>query len=174
MQDNQREEIIYLAGLFDGEGTICIQKDARPPDKLNGKYKGATYTVTIRVGMIQKEPIEMFKKVFGIGYLDCEKSYHKYRPLWRYSIRARNDVKSFLEKIVQFLRVKKEQANLALEYFEKFPKGVGYINQGQEIWDAKEIYRLKMCTLNGVNISPATTKRSGRAPSVRVCDSLNS
>ena len=27
MQDNQREEISYLAGLFDGEGTICIQKN---------------------------------------------------------------------------------------------------------------------------------------------------
>ena len=91
MQDNQREEIIYLAGLFDGEGTICIQRDVRK-DKENGRYGGATYTVTIRKGMIHKEPIESYLKVFKVGYLDCEKSYHKFRPMWRYSIRKREDV----------------------------------------------------------------------------------
>ncbi len=167
MQDNQREEIIYLAGLFDGEGTICIQRDVRK-DKENGRYGGATYTVTVRIGMIHKEPIESYLKVFKVGYLDCEKSYHKFRPMWRFSIRKREDVQEFLVKIMPFLKVKKQNAILALKFFETFPKGRNYIAQGEEIWEAKEQFRLEMSALNGVEISPATTKRMGRAPSVRM------
>lgn len=173
MQDNQREEIIYLAGLFDGEGTICIQRDVRK-DKENGRYGGATYTVTVRIGMIQKEPIDSYKKVFGVGYLDEEKTYHQFRPMYRWSARKRSEVQSFLERIEPFLRVKKAQARLALRYFEEIPIGKRYVNQGPEMWDKKEKYRIEMSLLNGVNISPATTKRRGRSPSVRVCDSLNS
>jgi hypothetical protein len=172
MQDNQREEIIYLAGLFDGEGTICIQRDVRLTDKETGRYKGATYTVTVRIGMIERHAIEMYLNVFKVGYLDCEKTYHKFRPMWRYSIRRREDVKFFIENISPFLRVKKPQAELALEYFKLFPKGHGYRSQGEKIWNEKEEFRIKMSSLNGVKISPATTKRRGRSPSVRVSDSL--
>lgn len=173
MQDNQREEIIYLAGLFDGEGTICIQRDVRK-DKENGRYGGATYTVTVRIGMIQKEQIDKYKEIFKVGYVDEEKKYHQFRPMFRWSARKRSEVESFLLKIEPFLRVKKAQAQLALRYFNEIPIGKGYINQGPEIWEKKEKYRIEMSSLNGVNISPATTKRRGRSPSVRVSDSLNS
>lgn len=172
MQDNQREEISYLAGLFDGEGTICIQRDLRPLEKGTGRYNGATFTVTLRIGMIHNIPIESYKNFFGVGYVDCEKSYHKFKPMWRYSIRRRDDVKMVLEKLEPFLRLKKPQAQCALRYFAQFPKGKCYINQGKEIWELKEKYRIEMSSLNGVIISPATTKRKGRAPSVRVSDSL--
>lgn len=173
MQDNQREEIIYLAGLFDGEGTICIQRDVRK-DKEKGRYGGATYTVTVRIGMIQKEPIEMYRRIFAVGYLDEEKKYHQFRPMFRWSARKRSDVESFLLRIEPFLRVKKAQAKLALKYFDEIPIGKGYINQGAEMWEKKEKYRIEMSSLNGVIVSPATTKRSGRGLSVRVSDSLNS
>ena len=173
MQDNQREVLAYLAGLFDGEGTICIQRDVRPTDKETGRYKGATYTVTVRIGMIQKEPMELFREFFQVGYLDCEKKYHNFRPMWRFSIRRREDVKSAIKSLLPFLRVKREQALLALRYFDFFPKGKPYVSQNQS-WEMKEEFRQRMCELNGIAKTPATTKRSGRAPSVRVSDSLNS
>jgi hypothetical protein len=174
MQDNQREELAYLAGLFDGEGTICIKRDVRQTDEQTGRYEGATYTVAFRIGMIEKQPIESFHECLKVGYIDFEKSYHKYRPMWRYSIRRREDVKYAIRLLESFLRVKKPQAKLALEYFEACPKGKPYLPQTQEMWDLKESFRQRMCTLNGVVNSPATTKRSGRRPSVRVSDSLNS
>ncbi len=168
MQDNQREELAYLAGLFDGEGTICIQRDVRPTDKETGRYQGATYTVTFRIGMIEKHPIESFKKALNVGYIDCEKTYHKFRPMWRFSIRRRDDVRKAIEMLEPFLRVKNAQAKLALAYFETCPRGKSYVCQDQEMWDLKESFRQRMCSLNGVAKSPATTKRGGRAPSVRV------
>lgn len=171
MQDNQREEISYLAGLFDGEGTICIQKDSRPLAKNNGRNWNPIYNVTFRVGMIDRDAIEGFKRFFLVGFIDCEKSYHQFRPMWRYSIRAKEDARGVIKAIFPFLRVKKKQALLALEYFEECPSKRG-VYLTPEILEKKERYYQEMRKLNGVDISPATTKRMGRAPSVRVCDSL--
>lgn len=173
MQDNQREELAYLAGLFDGEGTICIQKDSRPLSKDNGRNWNPIYNVTFRVGMIEETAIRGFHEYFNVGFIDCEKTYHKYRPMWRYSIRAKDDVRMVIETILSFLRVKKPQAELALRYFTDCPSQRGqYLSP--EVLLLKEQYYLQMRKLNGVADSPATTKRMGRAPSVRVCDSLNS
>jgi LAGLIDADG endonuclease len=173
MQDNQREEISYLAGLFDGEGTICIQKDTRPLSKDNGRNWNPIYNVTFRVGMTHQRAVERFKEFFKVGFIDCEKSYHQFRPMWRYSIRRKDDVKNVIEKIHPHLMVKKEQAIMALCYFEDCPSQRGrYLTP--EILEKKEWYYQQMRKLNGVDISPATTKRMGRAKSMRVCDSLNS
>ena len=174
MQDNQREEelkLAYLAGLFDGEGTICIQKDNRPLYKDNGRNWNPIYNVTFRVGMIDQLSIESFKKFFKVGYVDCEKKYHNFRPMWRYSVRAKNDVKMVLEKIMPFLKVKWEQAFVAICFFKECPSQRGrYLTPA--ILRLKENYYNHMRQLNGVDPSPATTKRMGRSPSVRVCDSL--
>ena len=167
MQDNQREELAYLAGLFDGEGTICIQKDNRPLAKDNGRNWNPIYNVTFRVGMIHKEAIERFKAFFKVGFIDYEKSYHKFRPMWRYSIRRRADAKKAIEIIHPYLMVKKAQAFNALCYFEDCPSQRGrYLTP--EVLEKKEWYYQRMRELNGVANSPATTKRMGRAKSVRV------
>lgn len=173
MQDNQREELAYLAGLFDGEGTICIQKDSRPLSKDNGRNWNPIYNVTFRVGMTDQEAIKGFYRFFGVGYMDCEKSYHKFRPMWRYSVRAKDQVWLVISQLWPYLRVKRPQADLALRYFKECPSKRGQF-LSSEILERKEQFYIAMKTLNGVAISPATTKRRGRGNSIRVSDSLNS
>jgi hypothetical protein len=171
MTDNQREELSYLAGLFDGEGTICIQKDSRPLEKDNGRNWNPIYNITFRIGMIEERSIKSFKEFFKVGFIDCEKSYHKFRPMWRYSIRAKDDTKMVIEKILPFIRVKRPQAELALRYFVDCPSQRGkYLTPN--VLQKKEEYYREMRQLNGVDNSPATTKRRGRPLSVRVSDSL--
>lgn len=171
MQDNQKEELAYLAGLFDGEGTICIQKDSRPSFKNNGRNWNPIYNVTFRVGMIDENAIRDFHRFFGVGYVNCEKSYHKFRPMWRYSIRAKNEVRAVIGQIKCYLRVKKPQADLAFRYFEECPSQRGrYLTP--EVLEKKEQFFIAMRKLNGVASSPATTKRVGRGKSIRVSDSL--
>lgn len=167
------EEIAYLAGLFDGEGTICIQKDLRPTAKSNGKNWNPIYNVTFRIGMIDEKSIRSFRSFFGVGYIDCEKSYHKFRPMWRYSIRAKDQVDLVISQIRPWLRLKRPQADLAIRFLRECPSRRGEY-MSPEILALKEQYYIAMKTLNGVAISPATTKRRGRSPSVRVSDSLNS
>jgi hypothetical protein len=87
--------------------------------------------------------------------------------MWRYSIRAKDDARMVIEMIRPFLRVKRPQADLALRYFEDCPSQRGrYLSP--EVLELKEKYFLQMKVLNGVDISPATTKRRGRPPSVRM------
>jgi hypothetical protein len=174
MQDNQREEVIYLAGLFDGEGTICIQKSEKLKDKDNGRNWNPVYNITFRIGMNDKNSIESYLKFFNVGYMDCEKIYHSYRPMWRYSARAKADVEYIIGIIGQFLRLKKPQAELALKFYKNCPRLRGRYTDPKVLKLMEEYYQ-QMRQLNGVDISsPATTKRSGRSPSVRVSDSLSS
>lgn len=171
MQDNQREELIYLAGLFDGEGTICIQKDSRPLYKDNGKNWNPIYNVTVRIGMIDENAIRGYRNFFGVGYIDCEKVYHKFRPMWRYSVRAKDQVQLVISQLRYHIRVKQPQADLALRYFKECPSQRGRF-LSPEVLAKKEQFYIAMKTLNGVVDSPATTKRRGRGQSVRVSDSL--
>lgn len=173
MQDNQREEIIYLAGLFDGEGTICIQKDTRPIYKGNGKGWNPIYNVSVRIGMIDQNAIQMYQDIFKVGYVDCEKIYHSFRPMYRWAVRAKEDVKLVLKCLFPYLRVKKPQAILGLRFYDEAPAQRGRF-LSPECLAKREQFFLEMKKLNGVAISPATTKRMGRSPSVRVSDSLNS
>jgi len=174
MQDNQREEIIYLAGLFDGEGTICIQKDNRPCFKDNGKGWNPIYNVSVRIGMIEEKAIRTYLDFFKVGYVDCEKVYHSLRPMYRWAVRAKDDVKLVLTQLLPHLRVKKQQAILGLRFYEEAPAQRGRFLT-QEILEKREKFFLEMKKLNGIDISPATTKRMGRPKSIRVaCDSLNS
>ena len=170
MKDNQREEMSYLAGLFDGEGTICLQKDNRPCFKDTGKGWNPIYNVSLRIGMINKEAIQSFKDFFKVGYIDIEKSYHAFRPMFRYSVRAKDDVLFVIKQLEPFLRVKKENAKLALRYYKECPSRRGLF-MTPEILAKKEQFFLQMKQLNGVDISPATTKRKsnlGRGNSVRI------
>lgn len=168
MQDNQREEAIYFAGLFDGEGTICIQKDDR---EIRGKYKkhSPVYTVTLRIGMIDREIIQSFYTFMKVGYFDCEKKYHQFRPMYRWSVRAKEQVKISLKKLMPFLRLKKPQALLAMRFYEEAPTQ-RYTPTPEDIIAKKESFYLEMKRLNGVDInaSPAETKRAGRSKSIRI------
>lgn len=167
MQDNQREEIIYLAGLFDGEGTICIQKDNRPLYKDNGKGWNPIYNVAVRIGMIEQKAIQSFQDFFNVGYVDCEKVYHSFRPMYRWAVRAKDDVQFVLKQLLPYLRVKQTQAKLGLRFYEEAPAKRGTFLT-PECLAKREQFFLEMKKLNGIDISPATTKRMGRPKSIRV------
>ena len=173
MQDNQREELIYLAGLFDGEGTICLQKDNRPCCDGNGKGWNPIYNVSVRIGMINEEAIRSYFNYFKVGYVDCEKVYHQFRPMYRWSCRAKDDVQLVLKLLMPHLRVKKQQAILGLRFYEEAPAQRGRFLTPECLAKREEFF-LEMKKLNGIDYSPATTKRTGRQKSIKaVSDSLN-
>jgi hypothetical protein len=172
MQDNQREELIYLAGLFDGEGTIGINSRYSAKHMKNQSDMG--YGVYIRIGMNDERSIRNVKEVFKVGQYYPEKSYKGYRAMHRWDCRNQGDAKKVITLLEPFLRLKKPQAQLALIFLEECtrPKGlrIGYPFP-EEIVKKRWEFFIKMKVLNGVDVtdySPATTKRMGRPKSVRV------
>jgi len=123
--------------------------------------------------MIEEKAIRAYHEFFKVGYVDCEKVYHAFRPMYRWAIRAKDDVQFVLRELIPHLRVKKSQAILGLRFYEETPSKRGQVLT-HEFLAKKEQFFLEMKKLNGIDISPATTKRRGRPLSVRVCDSLNS
>lgn len=180
MSDNQREELIYLAGLFDGEGTITINSGYSIKYAIENRNSDMGYGVLVRIGMNDERSVRRYHEVFGVGQYFPEKSYKRYRAIHRWQSRNQEQVKGVLLKLEPFLRLKKPQAHLALKFLEECtrPKGVriGIPFTPEMINRRYEMY-IQMKILNGVDVtdySPATTKRMGRPLSVRVSDSLNS
>lgn len=181
MQDNQREELAYLAGLFDGEGTIGINSRYLP--KWRGKLRQSDpgYAPYVRIGMNDKKSIISVHEFFQVGNYYPEKPYKGYRAMHRWDCRSQPAVKMVLELLEPFLRLKKPQAQLALKFLEECtrPEGVRIgIPFTKEMLEKRWDFYIQMKVLNGIDVSdysPATTKRMGRPKSVRVSsDSLNS
>jgi hypothetical protein len=181
MQDNQREELIYLAGLFDGEGTITINSGYSKKYVISNHNSDMGYGVLVRIGMNDAGSIRRYHEVFGVGQFFKEKSYKGYRAMSRWQSRNQEQVKGVILKLEPFLRLKKPQAHLALKFLDECtrPKGVRIgIPFTPEMIKKRYEYYIQMKILNGVDVtgySPATTKRIGRPLSVRdASDSLNS
>ena len=105
------EEIAYIAGLFDGEGSIYISK---------GKKQ---YFLTVSITNTDLYVLEFIKNLLHIGKIskspDKTMKHHKVYRLRLYS----NDAKNFLEIVLPYLRVKTEQAKLAIEFQSKMKNG---------------------------------------------------
>lgn len=174
MSDNQREELIYLAGLFDGEGTITINSGYSKKYVIQNRNSDMGYGVLVRIGMNDERSIRRYHEFFGVGQYFPEKSYKNYRAIHRWQSRNQADVKGVLLKLEPFLRLKKPQCQLALKFLEECtrPKGTRIgVKFTPEMVEKRYEFYIKIKILNGVDItgySPATTKRMGRPLSVRV------
>ena len=97
---NNTEVLAYLAGYFDGEGTVGMY----PPD----------FTIRVAVGSTIRSSVDEFASVFGGSVV---KMTRPSRPHIRqvYEWHAYGKVgQAALEAMLPFLRLKKEQAIVAL------------------------------------------------------------
>ena len=103
-------ELSYIAGLVDGEGSISISK----PTNSNNSF-----TLEVTVTNKDKQVISWLKESFGGGirvkYKPEEKFY--WSDCYGWKISAQKGL-VFLKKILPFLRIKKRQAELAIEFQE--------------------------------------------------------
>lgn len=97
-------ELQYLAGFFDGEGSIMILKEVQKSYHL--------HRVAVSVTNTAPQVIQTFRDSFG-GFVKCrELKSGKIETRWGASCCI---AQSFLRQIEPCLRVKRKQAQLALE-----------------------------------------------------------
>ena len=111
-------DLIYFAGLFDGEGSIFINKSS-------GKHvakNGFNYNLRISLRMTDKEAVQDFATYFKLHEPKIiSNSKEEWKNIWRTESSA-NLAKEILMKLLPYLRVKKNQAKLAIEFQENRPK----------------------------------------------------
>jgi len=134
------EQIGYLAGIFDGEGTIGIGK-SHPDGRVS-------YSLVIQIATMHQKTIFLLYQYFG-GNFCLGKS-----TKMAYWYCCGSNVGKILKLIIPYLIEKKEQTELALNYLEvidiKSPGGACRTDLEREL---QETYHLMMKTLKKENKS---------------------
>jgi len=101
-------DLAYLAGIFDGEGSISITKSHR-----NKKFN-PTYAIRISVQMCNPYIPHLFLDTFG-GSINCYEHKGNQLPHWHWHLWSTKAI-PFLETLMPYLRLKKNEAELAIEF----------------------------------------------------------
>ena len=128
----------YLAGFFDGEGCVSIRKS-------QGKKVKPGYDLEVVLSQNQRTILDEFQQKTGLGriYITTNIRYGVTHT-WRLYT---NDAKALLITILPYLRDKRDQAELALDFIHRHNrsslrgvgKGRGY-QIPQEVMDEREKY----------------------------------
>lgn len=140
MADPKEILYAYLAGIIDGEGSIGLTRNRK------NKSGRIVYYIFVTVGMTALEIPCLLKEIFGGSYYIRKKySYSpNKKPLGMWSIsclKAENVIKCLLP----YLRVKRPQAELALEYRKEMEK---HRFKRKKNFDRLEEFGRKMKKLN--------------------------
>jgi len=100
--------LAYVAGLIDGEGTLVVGKYPRKGNKYLG-YRGFLAIANTHVPMLQ-----FLKSIIGGKIVEQGKG----RGCYSLSL-STNEIRNCLPQIVPFLVVKKEQAEVLLDFLER-------------------------------------------------------
>lgn len=103
----------YLAGLLDGEGSIMLISQNRAKWPLSGIRPRVTITNT------NQAVLEWVKDIAGVGQVIQKKLYNtKARLCWQWQAHS-EAAESMLKQIRPYMKVKKAQADLAIEFQER-------------------------------------------------------
>ena len=131
VRKDMNDNLVYVAGFMDGEGSIVITRSK------SGRRKNLSFDLNVTIANNNKEIHDWLVENFG-GSVSAS---NRWKRTYQWKLTA-NQAKEFLEKIVPYLKIKKEQAILAIE-FQK----------------SKSIYtkqHLKQSNYNGGNVIPIT------------------
>ena len=105
-------ETAYWAGFFDGEGSVMITKTF----SKDGFHKNPTYQFQAGVATTDKKSMQDLKLFAGVGWL-VERRYKKLNQRNSYYWGCKGDkAVIFLQKILPYLRLKKPQALVGIEF----------------------------------------------------------
>lgn len=115
--DNARE-LAYFAGLVDGEGCITIKRCAT----FTRRKRSPTYIFSLCLEMADPRPIQAFCDYFGLT-MHHNTSRHlkdpeRHRFLYVAQI-GRNKGIAILQALLPYLRAKREEAEVAIEFYQR-------------------------------------------------------
>jgi len=136
IKDNQREELelAYMAGIMDGEGSIRIRKVHQKNEKPEYKYQVAMQMVNT-----DYETVKLFADFMGGTTIRVQDPGYKFRPMTNKTCyqtykSGTVEVLKYIKILYPYLRIKKKNADLAIELCEKGEKFVPRkgMTQGKE------------------------------------------
>lgn len=112
MKTLNKDDLIYLAGLIDGDGSIVAQIVRRSDSVYRFQIR-----CTLQISQLQKRRhfLEDIREIIGYGIIRDRGTMSDY------ILTETRCVYFFLKQLSPFLRMKKKQANLLLRIIEQLP-----------------------------------------------------
>lgn len=130
LSDVDRDFVIYAAGLFDGEGCITTGK--------NGDH----IHIVLTVKMTDESIVHLFYEKFGgCFYSIPENRLTNRKALFQWMLKVSDSVLGVLDLMLPYLRVKREQAELAVSFLRLGGKRSVYA-KGERVRIRSELMRL--------------------------------
>ena len=136
-----KEEIIYFAGLVDGEGYVGITTKGK---RVSGETK---YQVIFRIMLTNLEVIQKYSDILG-GHV---KTYYKDHPVWKdaYGFSFYDEkAEGVLRLILPYLIVKRLQVEKMLEFRKTVSRGRNQYSDKKEAFAKQHIIYNEMKVLN--------------------------
>lgn len=142
-------EKAYIAGIIDGEGTICIQKQYRKAKRYGGRH---AYTLHVAVEMGCKEVPEYLIQKVGFGSLQSRIRPGYKREMFTWRVTGRNAIK-FLEQIRCYLILKNREADIAMAFQGTMVYQNRWHRVPEKIMELREQFYLGLRELHGVSVT---------------------
>ncbi len=126
----------YIAGLIDGEGSICITR--------KGLLNRVQYLAMISIQMCDREGIDFVASRYGGKVYLYQPPGENRQVTYSWKLSKNPVVKQLLYDILPYLMIKRTQAILLLEYVNKFSHGVGNHPYSEKETIERDLYR-KIC-----------------------------
>lgn len=112
-----KEILIYTAGIIDGEGYISIMKK-----KAIGEYHRVPFyaMAVIKVASVDRRLTDFLYEKFG-GYLNKRISkIADHKDSWQWEMKGTTRVNQLLKLVYPYLRIKKESADVVIKFTDMF------------------------------------------------------
>ena len=127
----------YLAGLFDGEGCIVLNRFRQAKVKKGRIHPTLGFSLIVCISNTHLPTLQEVREMYG-GNIQTTKGTN--RPCYTLRLLQGKKVAPFLRDLQPHARIKKSQIDLALEYIDLYT-GVG--NKWTSIYEREELIRHK-------------------------------
>lgn len=131
-------QVVWLSGIFDGEGTISIVKT----------HGVGFYELRVRVANTERELVQPFSDYFGGNVWFHQPRNLKWSPSWSWCVTATRAVNALLTMRPYLQSPKKLQAvSIAIEYQRGKRIEFGKSSRSQAYMEREQLYRAQMQAL---------------------------
>ncbi len=131
-------ELAYYAGLFDGEGCITLH-----PTQISSPNQRHTYFLSVHLTSVNEWVVQQLQFDFG-GNIITYEGGGKRNTAYRWVI-TRNKAGDFLTSVLPYLRLKKQRAEIGLQFHSHKKRGG---HKTQEYIDFEKDYKENFLVLN--------------------------
>ena len=104
-----KEDLIYLAGLIDGEGWIGIKINSLREEKNSFVARLSVTTTSPKIEKFLRDIIE------GYSYYEPKPEGNR-KPRWHWYLGRVTKLENLLKNLLPYLKCKKKQAQIVLEF----------------------------------------------------------